>query len=161
MILDAEMDLDFLPEHIVHHYHLLNFDLARLHARLFEGTPIERRNAKLTTLVVASLNPGVTLSVFAKLIGQDSSAMTRIVDDLVSEGLLVRAPSPHGRRAIALDITVEGRAALAEYRRIAKQCEQEFTAPLTAEEKKQALHILRKLRRYHSPCTDAIGQDGT
>ncbi|MFF4121220.1 MarR family winged helix-turn-helix transcriptional regulator [Streptomyces sp. NPDC001714] len=46
-----------------------------------------------------------------ELTGSDKSAMVRTVDDLEARGLAVRRPSPSDRRAYAVELTDQGRAA--------------------------------------------------
>ena len=152
-----KLDFDFLPDHFIHQFRNVNLDLSRLHAKMFKDTPMERGVGKITTLMLVANNPGLTQAAIAKATAKDAPAMARIVDELVKAGLIERVVSPTERRAHALTITSKGAAELERCKRITKACEKEFTKVLTEAERQQAVNILRKLRRYHSPESEDIG----
>jgi DNA-binding MarR family transcriptional regulator len=154
---DTELDFDFLPQHFIHQFRNVSLDLSRVHAKMFKDTPMERGVGKITTLMLVARNPGLTQATIAKATAKDAPAMARLIEELVKEGLITRVVSPVERRAHALTITDRGKTELEKYKEITKACEREFTKVLTDEEREQAIAILRKLRRFHTPQAKDIG----
>lgn len=150
-----EIDFGVLTDHIIHHYRLLNLELTRLHARVFQDTMMESGVGKLTALSMISYNEGINQVMISKAIRRDKAAVARILHELEAEGLIVRRMDPLTRRANTLTITKSGKKALQEYQSLTRECELEFTSMLTAEEREQLLRLLRKMRHHHSP--DAPG----
>ena len=60
-------------------------------------------------LAFLNRHPGASLGDIADHIGLTLSAISRLVDDLVERGLVLREPSPTDRRYITLALTPEGR----------------------------------------------------
>ncbi|HEY3481424.1 MAG TPA: MarR family transcriptional regulator, partial [Streptomyces sp.] len=57
-------------------------------------------------------------------------AVTSLVDGLEARELVRRAPDPHNRRVIRIELTEAGRAALLELRRARRTAAAELLAPL-------------------------------
>lgn len=152
---EDEIHFGVLTDHIIHHYRLLNLELTRLHARIFQGTMMESGVGKLTALSMISYNEGINQVMISKAIRRDKAAVARILHELETEGLIVRRTDPSTRRANKLTITEAGKNALQEYQRLTTECEGEFTSMLTDAERSELLQLLRKMRRHHSP--DAPG----
>lgn len=55
-----------------------------------------------------------TLSQLTRTLNLDKAWLSRSTDDLVTQGLLVKAPHPHDRRALHLGLTDAGQAAARE-----------------------------------------------
>lgn len=77
-----------------------------------------RRVAGVTTAQLGALfamqeEPGITQQRLAGVLGLRESAVTALVGRLAAAGLVRRAPHPAEHRAVALDLTAEGTAALA------------------------------------------------
>ncbi len=140
-----------LPDHVIHHFRLLHLELNRMHARIFEGTLMERGVGKLTALAMISFNEGINQTMISRAIRREKAAVARILHELEADGLIVRQANPSSRRANTLTITAKGRQSLAEYQELSRQCEAAFTEALSAEERTQLLALLRKMRRHHSP----------
>lgn len=93
--------------------------------------------------VCASLGyrPRQTLSELVAHASVDMSALSRIVDRLVQQGLVRRAKSEHDGRAISLSLTPEGASLTREIAPLAKHYEKVALTRFTAEE----IDILRRL----------------
>ncbi len=70
---------------------------------------------QLRALTVIDLLAPANLGQVATDLGVTVSTASRLVNRLVSAGLIDRRPSPHSRRELALTVTGVGRATLAEY----------------------------------------------
>ena len=147
--LDIGVNPSFLPRLISFHLRGLAVHLNRAYDRTFEGTPVARGTGKLTTLFLVAANPGISPAEIARALGKDRAAMVRLIDHIEAEGLLVRRPSPVGRRSQALMVTEKGRRQLARYERMAKAYDAEFFAGLTERERELLRRIVIKLRRLH------------
>jgi DNA-binding MarR family transcriptional regulator len=152
---DQTVDFGFLTDHVIHHYRLLNLELTRLHAKLFKDTPMQKGVGKMTAMTLLELNPGLTQATIARSINKDKAAIARIIDELVREGFINRDISPEERRSYSLTLTEQGHAEFARFTELSKACEAAFTEGLTQAERDQLLHLLRKLRKIHTP--DMIG----
>lgn len=62
------------------------------------------------TLVILSRNGAMNLATLAGLLGVQPSTTGRMVDRLVSTGLIDRLPHPTSRRELVADLTPRGRA---------------------------------------------------
>ncbi|RDU99079.1 MarR family winged helix-turn-helix transcriptional regulator [Trinickia dinghuensis] len=93
--------------------------------------------------VCASLGykPRQTLSELVLHASVDMSALSRIVDRLVQQGLVRRAKSEHDGRAISLSLTPEGASLTREIAPLAKHYERVALTQFTWEE----IDILRRL----------------
>lgn len=75
---------------------------------------------------------------------------TEVVDDLEAKRLVVRSPDPHDRRATLLELTDEGHS-LSQQIRSARGTETDrIFDKLSATDRAQLAHILRKLRDEYS-----------
>ena len=136
---EDEIHFGVLTDDIIHHYRLLNLELTRLHARIFQGTMMESGVGKLTALSMISYNEGINQVMISKAIRRDKAAVARILHELETEGLIVRRTDPSTRRANKLTITEAGKNALQEYQRLTTECEGEFTSMLTDAERSELL----------------------
>ena len=89
--------------------------------------------------------PGITASEIAAFSGKDAPAMTRLVEKLITDGLLRREIDPAMRRRQNLYITPEGEDVLVEVRRIVEREPEDAFWMLDKEEHTQAVRLLRKI----------------
>lgn len=86
-----------------------------------------------------------SLSALTRSLNLDKGWVSRSTDDLVSQGLLVKAPHPTDRRALLLHLTEEGQRA---YRDLDAQLEAQSArvlARLPEAERAEALRLLARL----------------
>lgn len=87
------------------------------------------------------------------------SAMTGLVDGLVSRGLVERRQNPHDRRAVQLEITDAGRALCTEAQAAVLEETRQLLAPLTAAQRERlavALDDLAGALRVSSESANAV-----
>ena len=73
------------------------------------------------------------------------SNITKLVDRLEEDGLVVRRDDPADRRGVLAEITAQGRGLQAEGDRVAKQVEEELTAGLPAADVTALRRVLAEL----------------
>ena len=123
-----------------------DFDHALSSVSLAHGT------GKVSTLLMVAANPGIRPSVLAHYVLRDRSAMTRLLHQMKSAGLIVEKISDTERRARELFVTARGRALLDRVRKLATDQSDGFFAVLSQDERDQMMSLLRKL--YHHHVTD-------
>jgi DNA-binding MarR family transcriptional regulator len=71
--------------------------------------------------------------------------MVFLVDELEKLGLVERRRNPEDRRSHALYLTGQGRAALAQVQAVAAEHEQQMSAGLTGEQRRELIALLRQV----------------
>jgi DNA-binding MarR family transcriptional regulator len=101
--------------------------------------------------VLALLGEGecTAQSTMAELIHVDRSQLVGLLDDLEERGLVERHRAKDDRRRHTVVLTSEGREQLTQLRKLVKRVEDEFLAPLSAEDRQQLYGLLAKLAGYH------------
>ncbi len=113
----------------------------------FEGSGVSPMHYGV--LVLLEENPRETQGEIADALGHDRSHLVGLLDELERAALIERRRDPEDRRRHLVSLTSEGKKALGRFRAIATQVEDEFLAPLDADER-AALHaILLKLAAAH------------
>jgi DNA-binding MarR family transcriptional regulator len=90
--------------------------VAESHAPQFLGVDVTMSQAKLLYLV--SLHPGTSMGAIANELGVGPSAVSGLVDRLVSMGQLDRREDPDDRRQQLVTITTDGSASLERMREL-------------------------------------------
>jgi len=80
-----------------------------------------------------------------RLIYLDAATIKGVVDRLAARGFLTALADPNDRRRRALDLTERGRQATEEAMNVAAEITAATLAPLTADEQRTVLRLLRKL----------------
>lgn len=85
--------------------------------------------------------------------GVDGSDVVAAVNELVTAGLVVRAPDPADRRRNIITLTEEGVTRLRKFDISAAHAQEELLAPLSAAERAQLTLLLGRLVDHHErPC---------
>jgi DNA-binding MarR family transcriptional regulator len=109
--------------------------------------------------VLATLAEGEreTQGAIADALDYDRGQLVGILDEMEEHGFVERRRDPEDRRRQVVVMTPEGRKALTKMRALSKKLDDEFLAPLTAEQRGQLQQLLLALAVEHVPNCQVTG----
>ncbi|MGN6769317.1 MAG: MarR family winged helix-turn-helix transcriptional regulator [Rhizobiaceae bacterium] len=146
--------LDVLEDTLSFYIRSINMALSRDLDKSLEGLDVAKGTGKITTLLLVDSHPGIRPSVIAQLILRDRSAMGRVVDQMITHGLLTRQTDSSDGRAQALHITPKGAEMAKRVRKVAVEQSRDFFYDVSEEDQKRLLSILRRVYRRTVGLTD-------
>lgn len=96
-------------------------------------------------LMNLSQKDGITQRELGEIAGFPNYHTSRNVDALIEAGFAVRRPDPDSRRAVRIFLTSKGRKKAAQLPGIINAVNEQFLAPLTANERKSLIKSMQKV----------------
>jgi DNA-binding MarR family transcriptional regulator len=109
--------------------------------------------------VLATLAEGEreTQGAIADALDYDRGQLVGILDEMEEQGLVERRRDPEDRRRQVVVTTSEGKKALTKMRALSKRLDDEFLAPLSAQQRQQLQQLLLVLAEEHVPNCQVTG----
>jgi len=128
----------------------LGYLMARVRRTLLEAleaelAPLELSAPQAIVIIKTSLGEDAHAAEFCRDLQYDPGAMTRLLDRLEKRGFLRRVRSPRDRRAIRLELTEKGQAALPRIKVAAVTVFNRFLRGFTRSEARQLIGYLKRL----------------
>lgn len=138
-----EVDLGPLPEYV-------GFVLRRVQSMVFADfiallEELDLRPAQFAVLEAVDMNPGLTQSDAAAMLGIQKANMVGLIAGLERRALVVRRRSPQDRRSYALHLRTEGIRLLRRARRLRDTQEARIVARLGQDGRDRLLALLLRL----------------
>ncbi|MGD0639312.1 MAG: MarR family winged helix-turn-helix transcriptional regulator [Roseiarcus sp.] len=141
--------LDILEHLLSYFVRVVSVVLNRDYDHVLSSVALAHGTGKVSTLLMVAANPGIRPSVLAHYVLRDRSAMTRLLHQMKTAGLIVEKISDKERRARELYLTARGRALVDRVRKLATDQSDAFFSVLTPPEQSQLMALLQKLYRHH------------
>jgi MarR family transcriptional regulator, organic hydroperoxide resistance regulator len=140
----AAIDMDILPELLGYNVRSAQLALQRDFARTMAGSDVGP--AVFGLLVLSGANPGIAQIQIATHLTIDKASVVALVDRLEESGWVVRRRSTEDRRRHGIFLTAEGVRQLKVLKRQMKLREQTIGELFNAEERRQLISLLQRIR---------------
>jgi MarR family transcriptional regulator, lower aerobic nicotinate degradation pathway regulator len=127
----------------------LGFRVKEQSIEAFESTGLSP--AHYAVLALLEEEPRETQAMIADALGYDRSHLVGLLDELEERGLLDRRRDPGDRRRHLVSLTPEGKRSLKQLRATVKRVDEDFLAPLDAEQRETLHRLLLLLVSHHDP----------
>ncbi len=116
------------------------------HSVIFQSNTIDNITpTQFSALVRISDNGECSQNHLGRLAGMDVATIKGVVDRLIHRGLVKSRPDPNDKRRLLVSLTEAGTVLIEEMKKAGKVITAKTLQPLTAQEQKTFLKILKKL----------------
>lgn len=143
------VSLDILENLLSFYMRCVGVSLNRDYDHVLSSVSLAHGTGKVTTLLMVASNPGIRPSVLAHYVLRDRSAMTRLLHQMKTAGLIVEQISSKERRARELYVTSKGKALVDRVRALATEQSDAFFSVLSPGERQQLMTLLKTLYEHH------------
>ncbi|HEY0212730.1 MAG TPA: MarR family transcriptional regulator [Paenirhodobacter sp.] len=143
-VIVAGLRLDVLEGAFSYYIRALDAVVSRDLDRRMEGLEVARGKGKITALLLVDGHPGIRPSAIAAVLMRDRPWTGRLIDTLVTRGLIERTTSTDDQRAQSLRITPHGHEVAERVRAIVRQQEREFFDFIAPQDRDQFLAQLKR-----------------
>jgi DNA-binding MarR family transcriptional regulator len=103
---------------------------------------VDIRPTQYSVMTVIGANPGLSQMAVAKRLGIERARLVHLLDSLEQRNLVSRSASATDRRSHALHLTARGKAALAQFKRLAAEHERHVAEKIGKANRERLLQIL-------------------
>ena len=150
----STVKLDILENLLSYYMRVVSVVLNRDFDHEMSSVSMAHGTGKVSTLLMVAANPGIRPSVLAHYVLRDRSAMTRLLQQMKTAGLIVEQISDKERRARELYLTAKGKSIVDKVRSMASAQSDTFFGVLAPAEQKQLMGLLKKLYMAHAHILD-------
>jgi DNA-binding MarR family transcriptional regulator len=130
---------------------LINKTSLHAHRLVVEGmVAMNARTYHFAILAALEENGPVSQAALSQQCGIDRSDIVAMVNELVEQDLVVRAPDPDDRRRNVITMTPAGRQRLYELDSALDAIQEDLLAPLTTAEREQLMGLMARVLDHHS-----------
>lgn len=116
------------------------------HGTIFQNHTIDNITpTQFSALVRIDENTECSQNHLGRLAGMDVATVKGVVDRLAQKGLIKSRPDPEDRRRLLVSLSETGATMIAEMKRAGRRITAETLKPLTMQEQKSLIKILKKL----------------
>ncbi|WGR94307.1 MarR family winged helix-turn-helix transcriptional regulator [Bradyrhizobium sp. ISRA443] len=137
---DGEIGLDALVGHAG--YAVRRFQLWIFQDFIKTLAAVDIRPTQYSVMTVIGANPGLSQMAVAKRLGIERARLVHLLDSLEERDFVSRSASATDRRSHALHLTVSGKAALSQFKRLAAKHERHVADKIGKENRERLLQIL-------------------
>lgn len=117
----------------------------RMHAIFLERlAPLGVTGAQWALLAWLEAGPKSPAAIASRL-GVDRAAVSRLIDQLESQGLVSRQPGPRDRRVVLISLTRQGLVLLPKLKQVSAETNREFLSLIEPSQAAQLLALIRLL----------------
>jgi DNA-binding MarR family transcriptional regulator len=130
---------------------LINKTSLHAHRLVVEGmVAMDARTYHFAILAALEESGPASQAALSQRCGIDRSDIVAMVNELVAQGLVVRAPDPDDRRRNIITMTPAGRQRLDQLDKVLNTIQLDLLAPLTAAEREQLIGLMSRVLDHHS-----------